>query len=364
MERAMSACPRGSFAFAQPLAEGFGRLRARLAAEIDGWGLQTAQIAVAGGVIGLAGLELWRDGRTATFLLLAGGIALALAAMRQETPAGRDAHVAPVAAEDRPPAHLALQSEIALQLTAQRQHGRPDPASVNLSSQAWCELMARVSHDLRTPLNAVIGFSDVMTSELFGPVGDDRYREYIAHIRDSGRELLKSAEDTLAITSLLGQGTAAQRGQVLHLETLAREAAAARGLDTLKFDVEAGLEVIGETRPLRQVLVNLMAEAAFRSGHGGQARLHAQAEDEFVIVQMMVTGGITRPGTQESSLHMCMARVLLELGGGRLIEIERDGVWRAVTVLGRAAQQDFFCGHAQPAALRDVRCGGGHRLAS
>ena len=63
--------------------------------------------------------------------------------------------------------------------------------------------MARVSHELRTPLNAVIGFSDVMDSELLGPVGHPRYREYARHIRDSGRELLKSAEDTLAITALL-----------------------------------------------------------------------------------------------------------------------------------------------------------------
>ncbi len=67
----------------------------------------------------------------------------------------------------------------------------------------WGELMARVSHELRTPLNAVIGFSDVMQSELLGPVGHPRYREYARHIGDCGRDLLKSAEDTLAITYLL-----------------------------------------------------------------------------------------------------------------------------------------------------------------
>ncbi len=72
-------------------------------------------------------------------------------------------------------------------------------------SRPWGELMARVSHELRTPLNAVIGFSDVMNAELFGPVGNPRYREYARHIRDCGRELLKSAEDTLAMTCLLDQ---------------------------------------------------------------------------------------------------------------------------------------------------------------
>ncbi len=72
-------------------------------------------------------------------------------------------------------------------------------------SRPWGELMARVSHELRTPLNAVIGFSDVMNAEVFGPVGNPRYREYARHIRDCGRELLKSAEDTLAMTCLLDQ---------------------------------------------------------------------------------------------------------------------------------------------------------------
>ncbi len=116
-----------------------------------------------------------------------------------------------------------------MQLTAQRSVVRPGTsANQALSGEAWGDLMARVSHDLRTPLNAVIGFSDVMGSELFGPVGDARYRDYIAHIRDSGRELLKSAEDTLAITSLLGsRGNAAD---AINLETLACEAIRAAGV--------------------------------------------------------------------------------------------------------------------------------------
>ena len=63
--------------------------------------------------------------------------------------------------------------------------------------------MARVNHELRTPLNAVIGFSEVMALEMFGPLGNERYQEYVRHIRDSAGDLLKSAEDTLALTALL-----------------------------------------------------------------------------------------------------------------------------------------------------------------
>ena len=59
------------------------------------------------------------------------------------------------------------------------------------------ELMAHMSHALRTPLNAVIGFSDVMAHELHGPLGKSRYQEYALHIRESGGQLLKSSEDAL-----------------------------------------------------------------------------------------------------------------------------------------------------------------------
>ena len=67
----------------------------------------------------------------------------------------------------------------------------------------WADLMSRVNHELRTPLNAVIGFSEMMALEMFGPLGNDRYQEYVRYIRDSADELLKSAEDTLALTALL-----------------------------------------------------------------------------------------------------------------------------------------------------------------
>jgi two-component system, cell cycle sensor histidine kinase PleC len=56
------------------------------------------------------------------------------------------------------------------------------------------EMLTALTHDLRTPLNAVIGFSDVMHRELLGPLGNDRYRDYAVHIRDSGEQLLATAE--------------------------------------------------------------------------------------------------------------------------------------------------------------------------
>src|SRR5262249_25592407 len=50
------------------------------------------------------------------------------------------------------------------------------------ASTAKSEFLAKISHEIRTPLNAIIGFSEVMMDERFGPVGNERYRQYLKDI--------------------------------------------------------------------------------------------------------------------------------------------------------------------------------------
>ncbi len=61
------------------------------------------------------------------------------------------------------------------------------------------------SHELRTPLNSILGFSEILTSELYGPLGAPQYREYAAIIRDSGAKLLKLVNQVLEIARLEAQ---------------------------------------------------------------------------------------------------------------------------------------------------------------
>ena len=61
-----------------------------------------------------------------------------------------------------------------------------------------------VSHELRTPLNSILGFSEILTAELYGPLGAPQYKEYAAIIHGSGQKLLKLVNQVLEIARLEG----------------------------------------------------------------------------------------------------------------------------------------------------------------
>ena len=223
----------------------------------------------------------------------------------------------------------------------------PAPGARTAQTRAVADLMARVSHELRTPLNAVIGFSDLMGQGLFGPIGDPRYAEYVRFIQDSGRELLKSTEDTLVLTALLAMPEASGPRATLDVRALATEAwvslaerAAARHL-RLIVEASPGVAVLGEARVLRQALVNLFAEAISRAAAGAAIVVSTISADAVVEVEIAVP---QEPGcAARSSLHVCLARALLEFEDAALaVSAQAESTWRAVTVLEAAVQQDFF----------------------
>ena len=230
--------------------------------------------------------------------------------------------------------------------------------TIDEQSQTWADLTARISHELRTPLNAVIGFSDLMERELFGPLGNARYRDYAAHIKDSGEALLKSAEDTLALSALLVASNSDQRSQASSLSALALEAwhgvapqAHRRGV-SLELMISDTLEVAGDRRALRQALMNLLIEALSRADAGAPISVSAQADGDTVTIKFAVTGSKPLLVPRDPSLAICVARALLELQGTSLVTSTLPGRcgWQASTVLDLAVQSDFFAGPRRPAA--------------
>ncbi|MHC5732017.1 MAG: sensor histidine kinase, partial [Nostoc sp.] len=70
------------------------------------------------------------------------------------------------------------------------------------ASRAKSEFLANMSHELRTPLNAINGFSEMMVGEMFGPLGDRRYKSYVQDILSSGQHLLALINDVLDMSKI------------------------------------------------------------------------------------------------------------------------------------------------------------------
>ena len=105
------------------------------------------------------------------------------------------------------------------------------------------------------------------------------------------------------------------------------------------------VEVLAEPRTLRQILVNMLSEAVARAAPGGCVSVMAVADGELIEIVLSVGGGQADAVPRAGSLAICLARTLLEMQGTSLLEIETAaGGWRAVTVLDRAVQPDFFAG--------------------
>lgn len=211
------------------------------------------------------------------------------------------------------------------------------------------QLTARISHELRTPLNALIGFSELMSSETFGPLGSSRYQDYANHIRECGHTLLKSTEDTLAITSALAQ---TERDASVSLRAVPLTAVVDEACTCLAMQVGfqylhlerrvPEMELLGDHRVLRQIFVNLLQEAITRAG-GQSANVNITAELSGTRALIHISTIGHGEMEHEDSLAVCVARTLLELSGQSLhSRVVEDNKWTASITLERALQPDFF----------------------
>lgn len=230
--------------------------------------------------------------------------------------------------------------------------GRDAVSAVAANSAApFGDLLAAISHEIRTPLTAVLGFCDLMGREIFGPVGDPRYAAYVRHIADGGAALLKSAEDTLALSALIAGTGRSTTPTEIRLDLLAidiceaLEALAAARSITLDIAIPNGLFVIADARTYRQALTNLIIEAIDCSTDGGEVEISSTLEAGLVRLEVGVRSARAKPTGAPASFAMRIARTLIELDGTRLTEGGATaGTWFAAVYLEPATQHNLFSG--------------------
>ena len=129
---------------------------------------------------------------------------------------------------------------------------------------------------------------------------------------------MKCAEDTLALTSTLAGGQNASAGRPLELRALLTDAwsffeaeSSARGIQ-LDTRIPRDMEILGDLRPVRQILVNLLAEALDRCPDGGIVRVVSDDDDQTVSLAIAVAGAAVRANVGQAPLAIWIARVLLD----------------------------------------------------
>jgi PAS domain S-box-containing protein len=144
------------------------------------------------------------------------------------------------------------------------------------ASSQKSDFLARVSHEIRTPLNAIIGFSDVMIEERFGPIENERYREYLRDMRTSGEHVVSLVNDLLDI-SKIEAGKLDLDFDAVPLNALVRECItlmqpqANRAHVILRSSLAPDVPgVVADQRTLRQIVLNLLSNSVKFTGPGGQ----------------------------------------------------------------------------------------------
>jgi len=165
--------------------------------------------------------------------------------------------------------------------------------AAELANRTKTEFLANMSHELRTPLNAVIGFAEIMESELLGPLGSEQYRTYAEDIRSSAEHLLTLINDILDISKIEAGSHQLYREEVDPKEVLDRvcrlihDRCLRAGVSLIR-NFEGDLPpLFVDERKIKQVLLNLLANAAKYTPEGGQITVtveHGRGSGfEFVI---------------------------------------------------------------------------------
>src|SRR5450830_227371 len=174
---------------------------------------------------------------------------------------------------------------------------------------AKSEFLAKISHEIRTPLNAIIGFSEVMMDERFGPVGNERYRQYLKDIHTSGGHLISLLNDLLDL-SKIEAGKLELTFVSVNLNDLLQQCVAIMQQQAnqerviIRTSLPPNLpQIVADARSVRQIALNLLSNSIKFTGAGGQVIVSAALNDEHEIVLRVRDTG---PGMSEKELQTAL----------------------------------------------------------
>lgn len=224
------------------------------------------------------------------------------------------------------------------------------------ASRAKTSFLAHLSHDVRTPLNHIIGFADLVAHQTYGPVGDKRYLNYINDIKGSGEQLLNSFTEILELAQIEGGHLVLRRERFELAEAI--KSTANRFMDNAKraglaFDISMPEDIVLYTdrHCLERMLGNIIENAIRFTPNGGSVKLSAWVAEDGAVFEVTDTGiGISHERladldqpfvlgdaafTRDSAgigLGIAISRAIAELSGGELMIDSSPAVGTTVAI--------------------------------
>ena len=181
----------------------------------------------------------------------------------------------------------------------------------DIANRAKTDLMANMSHELRTPLNAIIGFSSTMKEEIFGPVGNDKYREYLDDIHNSGQHLLGLINDILDVSAI-------EAGAVkLYEENISISEVVDASIRIImprandgKVAVSSSIssetpQIFADERRVKQIFLNLLSNAVKFTPEGGEVAVHSWLNED---ASLSISVGDTGTGMDEDEVKKALSK--------------------------------------------------------
>lgn len=220
------------------------------------------------------------------------------------------------------------------------------------------DLLANMSHELRTPLNAIIGFSDTIKAEVFGPLGNDKYNEYIDDINYSGKHLLDLINDILDVSAIEAGAIKLNEENISIPETVNSsiriiQQRADEGKVTVSSSISSDFpQIKADKRRIKQVMLNLLSNAVKFTPESGEVSVNSWTNDDgSLVVAVSDTGmgmdeneietALSAFGQVDSGLDrkhegtglgLPLTKGLIELHGGTLALKSEKGRGTQVTV--------------------------------
>jgi len=226
------------------------------------------------------------------------------------------------------------------------------------ANRAKSEFLANMSHELRTPLNAILGFSEVIEAEAFGAIGNEKYREYVELIHESGKHLLALINDLLDLSKVeAGKQDLLEEevdmAEVVEACIVLVAERAEKGAVGIAFEASTDLPRLrADKRCMKQIVVNLLSNAVKFTPAGGKVEVRASVDSLGSSMLIVSDTGIgiaaqdipkaltpfgqvnskTRNPNEGTGLGLPLSRSLAELHGGSLDIQSEVGVGTKVTV--------------------------------